>query len=232
MFTKHNVIIRLLTAVLLCALLVLAGCETEDASDTGTGDDNGGGGGGNGNGIDYDNPPDISYVAGQQMTLDHVDGLLDDTSIVTGEPITFHIRLNNNTGSALTGLTNGFVVYSFENAARWDTAYGMFTSNVTASMFDGGRFIPPQFIGDGANVDTIAFGGYNIQGTGIPAGFDDIAFTIQIGPIDAAYHGRWICLDSSYYPPGGPWLWPFDGGSVNPDWDGARWFRIVDTTSN
>lgn len=222
MTTKYFSPIRLLLVAVFCGLFLMAGCADED--ETGTGGD------GNGNGTNYNDPPDINYTKGVQVTLDSIDGLYDDTSIVTGETIKFHIRLNNNTGSAITGLTHGFVVYSYENAATWSSTEGAFDSSVEEDMFDGGSFVIGHFNRDGMNVDTIGFGGYKIQGTGIPAGFNDIAFTIRIGPIAASHHGRWICLDSSFYPPGGGWLWPTTGGTVIPDWDGARWFRIVDTS--
>ncbi len=42
-----------------------------------------------------------------------------------------------------------------------------------------------------------------------------------------AYHGRLVCLDSTFFPPGGTWLWATTGSNINPDWDGAHCFRII-----
>ncbi|RKX27967.1 MAG: hypothetical protein DRP47_05610 [Candidatus Zixiibacteriota bacterium] len=206
MLKNYFMFIRLFSIIIICLGLAVVSCDGED--DNGTGSENSSG----------------------QISLAQVDGLYNDTSIQTGVPITFSFRLNNNTGSAINGLTHGFKVYSYQNAVLWDTTVGEVSETIAGDMFDGGFFIVP-FSTNGSNVDTIGFGGFKLLGTGIPDGFNDIAFTIRIGPIDAAYHGQRICLDSSFYPPGGAWLWSTEDGSIIPDWDGARWFRIVDPTA-
>lgn len=160
-----------------------------------------------------------------QVTLDHVTGLQGTGNVQTGVPIVFYIRLHNSTGDTITGLTHGFRIYS-PDGAEWDTASGFDAGGITPEMFDQ-IFYDRQFSVSGSNADTIGFGGFSISGTGIPDGFDDVVFGIQIGPINAAYHGQRICLDSAFYPPGGEWMWSTDGGTVYPTWDGPHCFRIV-----
>ena len=162
---------------------------------------------------------------GEQVTLDHVDGIYAVDSLRTGEIIRFHIRLNNTTSDTIAAFSLGFEVYS-PNGARWGTTTADTTGAVGKTQFDGGIFFTPTNT-TGSVVDTIGVGGFRIMGPGLAPGFDNVAFSVGIGPIDPVYHGRLVCLDSTYYPPGGTWLWATTGSNVNPDWDGAHCFRII-----
>lgn len=159
------------------------------------------------------------------MALDHVDGLHPSGGVLTGVPITFYIRLNNNTSDTITGFTLGFRVYS-PDGAQWTTTEGDTTGTLGKAQFDGGVFFNPFSI-TGSEADTIGFGGFRILEPGAPPGFDDVVFTVKIGPISESYHSKRICLGSSWYPPSNSWMWSTTGGSVYPDWDGAQCFRIV-----
>ncbi|MFH2047880.1 MAG: hypothetical protein ABIJ12_00390 [bacterium] len=169
--------------------------------------------------------PNTDYTPGEQVTLDWIDGLYNDTSIYTDSLITFHIRLKNNTGNSIEGFTMGFRVFSYQNSAVWGTSTGEFSDAISTNMID--YLFVNTFSVTGTNADTVGFGGINIGGTGIQSGFNEHAFTIQIGPIPSSDHGGWICLDTTFYPTGGAWLWATSGGPISPDWDGPRWFRIV-----
>ena len=199
---------RFLTFFMCCAMLAV-GCDEKD--DNGTTSGNGDGGNGQG--------------PGEQVTLDSVDGLYAIDSVQTGVPITFYIRLTNNTGNTITGFTHAFRVYS-PDGAQWTSTTGDTTGTVGPAHFDL-VFTLVDFSVTGSGADTVGFGGAKISGPGLLPGFDDIAFTVQIGPIDTSYHGDRICIDSSWYPPGGDWLWATSGGPINPDWDGAQCFWIV-----
>ena len=170
--------------------------------------------------------PDTDYTPGEQVTIDMIDGLYNDTSIYTDSLITFYIRLNNNSPYSIEGFTMGFKIFSYQNSATWNNTIGESTGAITLGMIDIPLFINTFSI-TGANADTVGFSGINIGGTGIQPGFNEHAFTIQIGPIPSSKHGGWICLDTTFYPTGGAWLWATSGGSIIPDWDGPRWFRIV-----
>lgn len=168
---------------------------------------------------------EISQGPGEQVTLDSVDGLYAADSVQTGVPITFHIRIINNTDDAITGFTHGFRICS-PDGARWTTTIGDTTGTVGQAQFDL-VFSLMAFSVTGSGADTVGFGGAKIYGPGLLPGFDDIAYKVQIGPIGSSYHGDRICIDSSWFPPGGDWLWAISSITVNPDWDGARCFRII-----
>ncbi len=164
---------------------------------------------------------------GEQVTLDHVDGLYAVDSLRTGVAIRFHIRLNNTTPDTVAAFSHGFEVYS-PNGARWGTTTADVTADLIQTLFDGGMFVRPINTSGSAS-DTIGVGGFRITGLGLVPGFDDVAFSVGIGPIDQVYHGRLVCLDSTFFPPGGTWLWATTGINTNyyPDWDGAHCFWII-----
>ena len=191
--------------------MLLSACDKTDENNNGTGPI-------------ITGQPDTDYTPGEQVTVDKIDGLYNDTSIFTDSLITFHIRLNNNTGNSILGYTMGFRIFSYQNSATWNNTVGENSGAITNDMMNS-LFINTLSV-TGSNADTIGFGGLTFS-LGIPPGFNEHAFTIQIGPIPSSKHGGWICLDTAFYPPGGVWLWPTNGGSVIPDWDGPRWFRIV-----
>ncbi len=197
----------------LCIIIFFSACDKTDGNNSTTEPE-------------ITDQPDTDYTPGEQVTIDMIDGLYNDTSIYTDSLITFYVRLNNNTGNSIEGFTMGFRIYSYQNSATWDTTAGENTGAITNDMMSS-LFVIPLSI-TGSNADTIGFGGINFgSGTGITTGFNEHAFTIQIGPIPVSKHGGWICLDTAFYPPGGAWIWSTSGGVVTPDWDGPRWFRIV-----
>ncbi len=81
---------------------------------------------------------------------------------------------------------------------------------------------------DGLDSDTVGFLGLTMSQTGLPDGFDEVAFTITIGPFDSADIGKTICLDSSLFGAKGYWGWSYPGGadSYYPSWDGPHCFTI------
>lgn len=167
-------------------------------------------------------PPDAGWV-----TLDHVTGSIGGDSIAAEMPVTFHLRMTNTTGLPIEGFTNGFRVYS-PDGAQWGTSWGDTAGTPLFPLMDGGLFIN-EFSTDGMGADTVAFAGFRIFQPGIPAGFDAVTFSIHIGPIPPSYIGQHICLDSSYFPPAGAWLWSAASGTLNlpPNWSGPHCFTIV-----
>jgi hypothetical protein len=96
-------------------------------------------------------------------------------------------------------------------------------------VYDGGLFIN-AFSADGMGADTVGFSGFNqTVGVGLYASFvADPAFQVKIASTNCADTGLTICIDSSYYPPAGKWLWA-DGVQVEPDWDGPHCYTIFKT---
>ena len=159
-------------------------------------------------------------ASAQSISLDHTDGLLDATHLDTGVPVTFYIHIAGDDTSH-SGITNGFRVYSGDGAV-WNPMAGD-TVGLGKTQFDGGFFISP-FSVTGSGADTIGFGGFRFFGSGLPAGYDDIAYTLAVGPIAESEIGKTICLDSAFYPPTGVWKWA--GPDVYPAWDGPHCFAI------
>ena len=157
------------------------------------------------------------------ISIDNVTGLANDSSVAINTDIIFHIRFTNNSGSTITGSTNGFVVYSGDGA-EWDTLITAFTDAFN-SIYDIDPFLNP-FSNDGAGRDTIGIGGFKITGSGIYPGFDQIVATIRTS-VNSFQVDKHICIDSSFYPPGGAWLWS-STPDLNPEWGGPYCFLIVD----
>ncbi len=158
------------------------------------------------------------------MILDNVTGHYGTTGIKTGVPVTFTMRAINNTGDNVVGILNGYRVYS-PDEAQWDTLTAD-TFSAFASMFDL-VFIINEFSTDGSGVDTVGFGGATMLDPGMPDGYDDLAYTITIGPIDSIYDGQIICMDSSWFPPMSAWQWNNSfATAIYPDWSGPHCFMV------
>jgi len=167
----------------------------------------------------------IGQAHGQSISVDHVDGLVGGSSIGTGSAVVFHLRLSNPSDISFDGLANGFRVYS-PDGATWSATHLDTTGTLGMTQFDGGVFLP-KFSANGQGADTVGIGALRFFSTGLPAGFDDVAFTITIGPISPVHSGKTICLDSSYYPPSGVWKWAASGGiDAFPAWDGLHCYSI------
>ncbi len=161
----------------------------------------------------------INVSATPRIEVDHVEGLDASGGIYPGATLTFHMRITGD-AYAYPVISNGFsikgdgiswtaVTGELNPAYNWDLSFGF------PCFFDLGMYITAFSTGSGT--DTIGFGGAaDIFGTGLPAGFDDIAYTITIGPFEG-YDSGTIVLDSScYYPSTGCWVW----GWTAVEWGG------------
>lgn len=163
----------------------------------------------------------------QSISLESVDGLIEPNILPVDQQITFYIRVTNDTPDAQLAMTNGFSISSPDGAV-WtttipDTLSFGWTFPTFPPFFDIYVIFPVNV--DGLLIDTVGFGGLQQSyGTGLPAGFDEVAFKITIGPIDASSHGKTIVLDSTWFPTIGTWKWNPAGP---PAWDGPHTY-IVD----
>jgi hypothetical protein len=166
------------------------------------------------------------------VSLDNVVGLFSPGVIKTGgSDIIFNIRATN-LGSDHYNPANGFRVYS-PDGATWRPLAKAANSVSWGSNLDlqfAQSFINP-FGATGSDADTVGFGGVSFDPTkGLPAGWDAISFILNIGPIDHPQAGKHICIDSSFFPPGGTWKWAAltPGGDVLPGWDGPHCFELYE----
>jgi len=177
-----------------------------------------------------------SQAFGQVITIDSVGfaGLRAGStdSIKTGTSINFYMRYNNNTANAINGVSNGYKIYSTDGA-QWTTSSIAQPADANArgwgaAQFTGGVFTN-TYSTDGALEDTVGFGGFAISGVGVLAGTNDIAVIVTIGPIPAGatFHHKHICIDSTWYPPGGDWIWADANGNVNPTWPAGPYCYTV-----
>jgi hypothetical protein len=125
-------------------------------------------------------------------------------------------------GSAVTGSTNGWQIWTSNNA---------YTDNFTvtnhdtvpypggwSSLYDGGNFVL-AFSMDGNDRDTVGDGGFNLFKPGLKDPFNALRYTITVA-VGSAF-GDTLCIDSSWYPPGGDWLWSTNQPStITPTWNG------------
>ena len=169
----------------------------------------------------------------RDITLDGVTNVQDDTLLLAGNSHVFSLRFTcAGTGEAYNP-SNGFRIYS-PDGATWDT-----TTAVVAGGFDGlfsSFFLnDTSFSTDGTGSDTIGMGAFVVVGpTGLTDGWDAVSLEITIGLTLLADNGKHICIDSSYYPPGGTWKWAAitGGNQWEPSWDGPHCFRVFDPATD
>ena len=110
------------------------------------------------------------------------------------------------------------------DGVEWETPVYNSTGNLEPYL-DGGVFVDGLGV-DGIGEDTITLSGYASLEPGVPNGFDDVVVKIET-QFDAAQVGKTFCIDSTYFPPSGTWMWTYTGGSIIPDWGGPYCWDIV-----
>ena len=169
----------------------------------------------------------VPVMGASGISLDEIIGswtYFPDELLCTGTNVIFKFRLTNETGSYIAGMTTGFEVYS-PDGATWTTTTGAWLVDCH-TWFDLTCGVRPHGV-TGSGADTIGFEGAKLMQQGIPPGFDSVVFLIAVGPIDDSWGGYTLCIDSSYYPPGGIWMWGLNpGGNFPPGWDGPYCYQI------
>ncbi len=197
-----------------------------------------------------------SAIAAQSISLDHVSGLNNQGQIPTGQPIEYFFRLTSPDWlAAAEGIANGYVLYS-PDGATWvphifsDTTvvpfpppgettidvhyYGNWINEYSGiQIWDGGPFVNVMTRTQGTSSDqtcghVIGFAAFSIYTEGLLPGFDTIAYSIRVDSFLTGSVGKSVCLDSTYFPPSGKWLWALsDNETITPDWDGPHCYEIV-----
>ena len=158
-----------------------------------------------------------------QIMLDTVIGLNSYDQIMADEDLTFEIRYSNYTGYPANIMTNGFRIYS-PDGARWHDLEIDTCAVGLGSMFNGA--IEFTYAGcNGRDADTVGFGAYNLNSSGLVSGFNENVLKIY-SRVSRLYEGRHLCIDSCWYPPSNHWLWTTPDGVKYPDWGGPHCFEI------
>ncbi len=158
------------------------------------------------------------------VTLDHTCGLYWGDSIFAETQVTFYIRFHNTTPENIMAFSNGFRVYS-PDGATWNTVSARCMSPICSTMFDAG--VAVNYFGvTGSGADTIGFWGVSIFSPGMHPGFSEVVLGITIGPIPPGSNGLTICLDSSFFPPSGTWMWGSNTTNYWPSWSGGHCFQV------
>jgi len=153
--------------------------------------------------------------------LHHADGFDEFGCVEEGGMVTFHMRVVGDQYSHLM-LNNGYEICSSEMTwdnvtVEWNTAYPL------DDWFD---FVKIANVWYNTQCDTIGVGLLSLFGSGLPAGFDDILYSITIGPVSGgSIPGASVVLDSSWFPPSNPWMWDIIGEEVA--WGGPYLFTCM-----
>jgi hypothetical protein len=187
-----------------------------------------------------------SLVAAEtSVSLEQVTNVQDDSLLLVGQQHGFQIRMTN-TSSTNYNISNGFRLFS-PDGAEWgwparDTTFDTVIPGVLVNtIVDSILVIDPTFElffnvtfnriytnTDGVGADTVAFAGAaNAVNLGLRPGTDVVAYEFPIQPTLES-HNTHICIDSSWFPPGGTWKWAaIDlSGQIAPDWSGQECFKV------
>jgi subtilase family serine protease len=180
-------------------------------------------------GCETTNPPP-SRVPGGSISLS-IREPFPAGEVFAGWSFSIELELTNNSGVPIKGVGQGFRVYSPEGAT-WTTVRGLFDMSPTPlTGWDlGCQFIPEQIHGQGA--DTVGFMDARFSGAAWPSGTgQNMVYQMSLGPIDPAYEGYHICVDSSWFP-GGEWFWTDANQEYEPSWEGPYCFTVVSWTGD
>ncbi len=161
-----------------------------------------------------------------EIVLDEVTGLYGGDTVNAGCLTQFTFRLTNTDGNSIIGFTSGFRVWTHYGGSytdNFDPVTGDTLPIGWDTLFDL-VFGIHMFGVDGTGADTIAFSAARMIRPGIPNGFDQQVWWVRTRP---HVNGDTLCIDSSWYPPSGVWLWSTTpAGAIQPAWYGPYCFHV------
>ncbi len=177
-------------------------------------------------------PAGDDMIPGGEVTLEFVAGQSGPTVVAAGYPLTFNVRVTNNTDRYIQGMANGFNLYSPDGAnignidlppdTMWWTELG-YGSTWTFDPVAGEPFGNMGFsigVWQGFDPDTT-------YPPGMPPGFTGISYHINVEPFGDEDIGKTICFDSAFFGNAGEWMWAVDGDNrLLPSWDGPHCYTI------
>ncbi len=165
--------------------------------------------------------------------------VLDDVTNILGSPTSdtieaggitrFTFRLTNTAGlDTIYGMSNGFEVYEKNGGNYYPITGDTLASVGFKNRFDLGFWIQ-TYSATGSGCDTIGFGGAAMSGSGIGYSFSEPVWWIETGSDNG---GDTLCIDSSFFPPSGTWVWGVKSdGIIVPDWGGPYCFHVEQAPS-
>jgi hypothetical protein len=192
--------------------------------------------------------------AERSVSVDHVTNTWDSgTKLWPSRLHEIHIRLTNtgappgNDIPSNYNIYNGFRLYS-PDGAEWcypirDTFIQVVIPDILVNTFIDSilwadnswresfdvAFGRVYFSTDGEGADTIGYvAATSTPSQGLVAGTDEVGFIIPIRSFCSS-DGRHICIDSSWFPPGGTWKWaPVSGDTqqIGPLWSGSACWTV------
>ncbi len=171
-----------------------------------------------------------SGYSASRVVLDHIEGAVwydtGDTVLNRNCPVKFVFRLINTDGVSVKGFSNGFQVYTKRNGTLTSSYSPVIADTIPIgwnNYMDGGVFIN-KFGVNGNGIDTVGFSGFALVENGFPDGFDALVWNIVTTP---TVDEDTLCVDSTFFPPNGSWLWGTSAGTIVPEWGGPYCYRIL-----
>lgn len=157
------------------------------------------------------------------ISINSVSNLLNGDTVRAGENMRIVIRFNNNTGFK-ADVANGYR-FSSPDGAVWDST----TVDSIGPINDGGTPEDPsddfctyfvnrfnvtsvfgEFSCDGVGADTISYigaGNPTLASRQLPSTWNDTVYAITLWFHNSASHNKRVCIDTSFFQPGGTWKW-------------------------
>jgi hypothetical protein len=174
----------------------------------------------------------FGVVHADDITVSHFDGGWDnDTKVTPGRQVTWYVHWNT-IPHEIMAFTNGFRVYLSDqidgsNILNPGPGFTPITYEILMQDFDSDcvSFSVIYYVVDGIGADTIGFGAVDCW----PSIFIDEDVWSITTQVENIAIGNYLCIDSSFFPPGGAWLWSTEfSGTIKPSWDGPHCYLIED----
>ncbi len=171
------------------------------------------------------------YAAAQEgiVSLDHVDGLVSPNTVANSQKLRFVMRLNNDSGKKCD-VSVGWRLFS-PDGATWDSTT---IDSCGPNSIDGENLLLLRFntvaaftvfSNEGIPPDTVGFlgaGNPTSASRQLAIGYNDTAMAVNAWVSNDANAGKHICVDSSFWEPGGVWKWVYNTGvgvaDLFPQW--------------
>lgn len=150
-----------------------------------------------------------------EIAIDHVTCWFHGDTVLLPGNITFFLKYTNNTGRRVD-VSNGFQLYS-SDGAWWDSVTITESAGGTfASYFDVVFNLGVQAV-IGSDPDTVSVLGVGTPTSSLrrlPIGYTGTPVTITLWNLVEQMNGKHVCIDTSFFQPGGTWKWVSVEGST------------------